>query len=307
MINKKQLLLSIMQDTGIPSRIIPISDLREKKKGISEFDKLEFEFKESKIKKLIIPTLHIFASMAIVFFIWYLVAQWGIHVRGVPFPTPGHTLLRLAEMLQGEALYGKTIFEHLYASLMRWCAGFAIAVFLGILMGLFLGSSELLNKTMMPVIYVIQLIPGLAWIPIALLIFGLGNTSTIFMIAATAFAPIVINTSGGIRAAPTVYVRAARMMGAGKTTIFLRVMLPAAALSIINGLRIGLANGWRVLIAAEMIVGVGLGLGYSIIQARWSLDFEAAFVSILVISIIGLLIEKMLFAVLEKKVAEQLT
>lgn len=288
-------------------KVIPLSDMRDKKEGVSNYEMLEFDFKESKIKKIANPALYVIISMAIVFIIWYFVAQWGIHIRGVPFPTPMETLYRLSSMLQGEALYGRTIFEHLYASLMRWCVGFSIAVISGILMGLFLGSSEMLQKTIMPVIYVIQLIPGLAWIPIALLIFGLGNTSTIFMIAATAFAPIVINTSGGIRAAPTVYVRAARMMGAGKATIFLRVMLPSAALSIINGLRIGLANGWRVLIAAEMIVGVGLGLGYSIIQARWSLDFEAAFVSILVISIIGLLIEKTLFSVLEKKVAEQLT
>ncbi|WP_406660146.1 ABC transporter permease [Methanolobus sp. ZRKC3] len=296
-----------MQDLAIPGKIIPISELKDINAGVSDFDKLEFDFRENKTRKLLLAMLYAFASIALVFVFWHLVAQWGIHVRGVPFPTPEQTISRLVDMVQGESLYGKTIFEHLYASLMRWCAGFGIAVFCGIALGLFLGSSDLLHRTVMPAVYVVQLIPGLAWIPIALLIFGLGNTSTIFMIAATAFAPIVINTSGGIRTAPAVYARAARMMGAGKSTIFLRVLLPAAALSIINGLRIGLANGWRVLIAAEMVVGVGLGLGYSIIQARWSLDFEAAFVSIVVICIIGLLIEKMLFAVLEKKVAEQLT
>jgi ABC-type nitrate/sulfonate/bicarbonate transport system permease component len=305
--DKKQVVLSMMQDFTTPAKIIPISELRDRKNGPSDFDRLEFEYRENKVIIFARYTLCTFASIALVFAVWYIVAQWGIHVRGVPFPTPEQTISRLLSLIQGESLYGKTIFDHLYASLVRWCAGFGIAVFMGILMGMFLGSSEMLHRTVMPAVYIVQLIPGLAWIPIALLIFGLGNTSTVFMIAATAFAPIVINTSGGIRSAPAVYVRAARMMGAGKSTIILRVMLPAAALSIINGLRIGLANGWRVLIAAEMVVGVGLGLGYSIIQARWSLDFEAAFVSIVVICIIGLLIEKMLFAVLEKKVAEQLT
>jgi ABC-type nitrate/sulfonate/bicarbonate transport system permease component len=95
-------------------------------------------------------------------------------------------------------------------------------------------------------------------------------------------------------------------MGTSGPAMFFRVLLPAASLQMLNGLRIGLANGWRVLIAAEMVVGVGLGLGYVLVQARWSLDYEAAFVSILVICAIGLFIEKVLFSVAERRVRDRL-
>ena len=83
-----------------------------------------------------------------------------------------------------------------------------------------------------------------------------------------------------------------------------QVMIPSALISIINGLRIGLANGWRVVIAAEMVVGLGVGLGYSIIQSRWSLDFESSFVCIILICITGLFFEKVVFKAIEDKVAK---
>jgi len=153
---------------------------------------------------------------------------------------------------------------------------------------------------------VLQLIPGLAWIPIALLLFGLGETSTIFMIFMTVLPAVAISTAAGIREAPPVYRRAASILGTSSVGMFFRVLLPAASLQMLNGLRIGLANGWRVLIAAEMIVGVGLGLGYVLVQARWTLDFEAAFVSILVICAIGLLIEKVLFSAAERRLRDRL-
>jgi ABC-type nitrate/sulfonate/bicarbonate transport system permease component len=96
------------------------------------------------------------------------------------------------------------------------------------------------------------------------------------------------------------------MMGGNRLLLFWGIMLPAATLSIVGGLRIGLANSWRVLIAAEMIVGAGVGLGYSIIQSRWSLDFEAAFACVMIICFIGLMVEKLVFEILEKRIMAQL-
>ena len=113
---------------------------------------------------------------------------------------------------------------------------------------------------MIPV-YIMQMIPGLAWVPIAMLIFGLGETSTVFIILVTALPPIVINTAGGMRQVPPIYTRVARMSGRDSWALFSKVLLPGAALSIINGMRVGLANGWRVLIAAEMVVGVSVDWG----------------------------------------------
>ena len=269
-------------------------------------EKPEFEYKENQIKKILKKICINLLAFGMILLLWYIIAQFVIYTRGVPFPTPQDTFSRLYELLTGVKLYDKTIYDHLLASLRRWGTGYILAVIFGIFIGLALGASKTLHDIFMPTVYVIQLIPGLAWIPIALLIFGLGDTSTIFMIFAMGITPIIINTAGGIKSTPIMYVRASQMMGASKLTIFFSVMLPASTISIINGLRIGLANAWRVLIAAEMIVGVGIGLGYSIIQARWSLDFEAAFVCIVIICFIGLVIEKFVFVVIEKKAMERM-
>ncbi len=240
--------------------------------------------------------------LAIIVLTWQVVALWISYSRGITFPTPAQTCLRLTTLFSGVDLYDKSIYQHLSASLARWGTGYLLAVVFGIATGLVLGSSKILYETCMPVVHVLQLIPGLAWIPIALLIFGIGDASTIFMIFIMGITPIILNTAGGIRGIPPIYLKTARMMGGGRMLLFFQIMLPAATVSIVGGLRIGLANSWRVLIAAEMIVGAGVGLGYAIIQSRWSLDFEAAFVCIMITCLIGLIVEKLVFEVLEKQI-----
>lgn len=262
-----------------------------------------FEYRESRLLRGLRSGAKALLSVGLILAFWYGLVFWVQWQRGTEFPTPGQCLRRFLALLQGEKLYGYTLPQHFVNSfLRRWLVGYGLAAGLGLGLGLLVGVSRLLREVAMPLTYVIQLIPGLAWIPIALLLFGIGNTSTIFMIFVTALAPIIINTSGGIQGVPGIYIRAARMMGASWPRVFLQVMLPAALPSVVNGLRIGFANGWRVLIAAEMIVGVGLGLGYTIIQARWSLDFEAAFVCIAVICLVGMAFEKVVFGVLERQV-----
>ncbi len=245
-------------------------------------------------------------AILIVLFVWWLIVLELKYVKGTIFPSPIDVINRVFQLVKGENLYNHTILTHLLQSLFRWSAGYILAVIFGIITGLVLGSSNIIYRLLMPGIYILQLIPGLAWIPIAMLLFGIGNISTIFMIFIMGYMPVVINTVGGIKGIPLIYVNAAKMMGAEKFTIYFKVLIPAAALSIINGLRIGLANAWRVLIAAEMIVGVGVGLGFIIIQSRWSLDFEAAFCSIIIIAGIGLLVEKGFFGILENTISHKL-
>ncbi len=245
-------------------------------------------------------------SVLIIITVWQLVSLWIGHSRGITFPSPWQTSDRLFAFFAGEGLYDQYIYQHLMASLERWASGYLLAVFIGILVGLALGSFTVLYEICMPVVHVLQLIPGLAWIPIALLLFGLGDTSTIFMIFVMGVTPIILNTASGIRSIPPIYIKTARMMGGKRILLFFRVMLPAATLSIVGGLRIGLANSWRVLIAAEMIVGTGVGLGYSIILSRWSLDFEAAFACVMIICFIGLTVEKLFFEILEKRIMTQM-
>jgi len=254
------------------------------------------------LSRLIISTV----SIGTLFILWIGVVCFVSAVKGSVFPNPVSVFTRLIRLLHGGLLYDHTIRHHLTSSLIRWGIGYGLAVSAGIMTGILLGTSRILNRVFMPLIYVIQLVPGLAWIPIALLMFGIGNVSTVFMIFIMGYTPVVINTAGGIRSVPPIYTDAARMLGAKRWIIIHRVLIPFASLSIIDGLRIGLANAWRVLIAAEMIVGVGVGLGYIIIQSRWSLDFEAAFVSIFLIVIIGLFIEKAVFGILENRISSKM-
>ena len=245
------------------------------------------------------------AAMLIVLSLWWLVALVVGYLRNVPFPTPWQTFLRLLDLLRGQSLLEFTIYRHLLDSLKRWGLGFGLAMFLGVAVGLLMGWSRLSERLFMPTVHVMQLIPGLAWIPVAILLFGIGEKATIFMISLTAFAPVVINTVAGVKGVDELHVRAARMMGAGDKTLFLRVLLPGSLPHLLSGLRVGVANSWRVLVAAEMIVGTGVGLGYAILQARWTLDYASSFVCLLVICAIGLVVERGIFGPLEKRTVER--
>ncbi len=247
-------------------------------------------------------------GVLIVFALWALIARYSnwAHTSS-HFPTPYETLMRMKMLfISRQELNNTSIYDHVLTSLRNWGIGYLIAVIIGIGAGALMGASEKINQVFMPTVQIVQLIPGLAWIPIALLLFGLNERSTVFMIAITAVAPIAINTAGGMKSVPDIYRRTAKVMGCTVFDRFIYVTVPASTLPILNGLRIGLANGWRVLIAAEMVLGLNKGLGYSIIQARWSLDYEAAFVCIVVICVIGLFFEKVLFANLERFMAKRM-
>lgn len=245
------------------------------------------------------------APILLVLIGWQIVATTIFYVREVPFPTPYSTLTRMLQLMGGEHLLDHSIYAHTLDSLGRWGVGFIAAAGAGMAFGLAAGWWPTVERLSMPSVHIIQLIPGLAWIPVAILIFGIGERATFFMISITAFAPIAINAVSGVKRVDETYVRAARMLGASRRTLFLRVLIPGALPQILSGLRIGLGNGWRVLVAAEMIVGTGTGLGYSIIQARWTLDYPAAFVCIAVICIIGLLVERCILAPLERHTVER--
>ena len=249
--------------------------------------------------------LQAMVPFAIVLLVWQAAAEGVLFFRGVAFPTPWQTASRLAALVGGDRLLNHSIFVHIGSSLQRWLVGFSIAASLGIGYGLIAGRVPSFEKATAKIPQMLLLVPGLAWIPVAILLFGIGEPATIFMIAVSAFAPIAINVLAGIKGIDIGLIRAAEMMGAGKNALFFRVLIPAALPSFLSGLRIGLGTGWRVLVAAEMIVGTGTGLGYSIIQARWTLDYASSFACIAVICGIGLIFEQVFLKQLEKQTIER--
>ena len=231
---------------------------------------------------------------AIVLAIWQTAALTVLSYRGVAFPTPWQTFIKLTALMGGAGLSNHSLYVHIFSSLQRWLIGFSIAATLGVSYGLIAGRVRSFEKATARIPQLLLLVPGLAWIPVAILLFGIGEPATVFMIAVSAFAPIAINVLAGIKNIDVTLIRAAQMMGAGKNALFFRVLIPAALPSLLSGLRIGLGTGWRVLVAAEMIVGTGTGLGYSIIQARWTLDYASSFACIAVICGIGLIFEQVI-------------
>ncbi|MBP7087095.1 MAG: ABC transporter permease subunit [Methanomassiliicoccales archaeon] len=279
---------------------------REAMKRALREGRSHFEFQPETRRLILSNSLNIAIGIALVIAVWWVVAEAMISTRGALFPTPPETFSALWEALTGSEVNGETIYFHTWSSLLRWGAGYAIALLIGVLAGIAFGTLSRVYDMGMVSVYVIQMIPGLAWVPIAMLIFGLGESATVFIILMTAMPPIIINTAGGIRQVPPVYTRVARMSGKDRAALFTGILIPAASLSIIDGMRIGLANGWRVLIAAEMVLGAMVGLGATIYDSRYSLDFVSAFICIIVICFIGLAIEKLFFAGLENVVRNRL-
>jgi len=237
--------------------------------------------------------------------LWQVVASVVSAVRGVDFPTPVATLRHLGSLLSGEDLVDQSLYRHIGDSLRRWVTGFSLAAVCGLAFGLTAGREGVFRRLTLPLVHCLQLVPGLAWIPVALLLFGISEKTTVFMIAVAAFPPVAINVLAGVKEVDATYLRAARMLGARGTTLVFRVLLPGALPHILSGLRVGLGNGWRVLLAAEMVVGTGTGLGYSIIQSRWTLDYISAFACLAVIMLIGLGFERVVFATLERWTIER--
>ena len=177
-----------------------------------------------------------------------------------------------------------------FASLYRVLLGFAIGAGLALPLGLAMGASRSVYAWFNPLVQVLRPIPPIAYIPLAMLWFGLGNPPAVFLIAIGAFFPVLMNTVAGVRQVDGIYLRAARNLGAGRMTMFVRVILPAAVPYILSGVRIGIGTAFIVVIVAEMIA-VNSGLGFRISEAReyfWSDKIIAGMISI---GLLGLAID----------------
>ena len=167
-------------------------------------------------------------------------------------------------------------------SLMRVVVGFAIGAGLALPLGLLMGARPGIYAAFNPVLQVLRPIPPIAFIPLAILWFGLGNPPAFFLISLGAFFPVLMNTIAGVRNVDAIYLRAARNLGAGEWTLFRRVMVPAAMPYILTGVRVGFGVAFIVVIVAEMIA-VNAGLGYRILEAReyfWSDKIIAGMITI---------------------------
>jgi NitT/TauT family transport system permease protein len=175
-------------------------------------------------------------------------------------------------------------------SLWRVIIGFLLGFVLALPLGLLMGANVRLREFTNPLIQVLRPIPPIAYIPLAILWFGLGNPPAIFLIALGAFFPVLMNTIAGVSQVDSIYLRAARNLGASNTRIFIKVILPAAMPFILSGVRIGIGTAFLVVIVAEMIA-VNNGLGYRILEAREYFWTDKIIAGMFSIGLIGLSID----------------
>lgn len=186
------------------------------------------------------------------------------------------------------------------ATLYRLSVGFVLATVIGVLVGIAMGRRQWVEDTLLPIVTFLYPIPGLAYAPLFVLWFGLGDLPTILLVGVSSCFTVIINTWKGVKAVKPVWLRSAEVMGARDRDMFRRVVLPAALPYILVGLRLGLAQAWRILIAVEMLMSVQRGLGWMIFGAQTFLNTDVMLATIALIGMIGLLLEKQVFARIER-------
>ena len=179
------------------------------------------------------------------------------------------------------------ILAHIRNSLYRVFAGFAAAAFVGVPLGLAVGRSKWIASVAMPPLEMLRPIPGVAWIPIAILMFPSSEVSMVFITFMGALFPILLNTIHGVEAVDARLVSAARSLGAGQWTVFLEVIFPGALPCIVTGLSIGMGTSWFCLVTAEMISGQ-FGIGYYTWESYTLQRYPEIVVGMIVIGIFGM-------------------
>jgi NitT/TauT family transport system permease protein len=235
--------------------------------------------RRQRIESIVLPVL----AGAVFLVLWAYAVKWsGTKV----FPSPLGVVKGLGELKRRGILL-----PYIRDSMFRVGAGYSLALLLGVPFGLFLGLSRKAGIIFNPLIQVLRPISPLAWIPISIVLFGIGNEATIFLVFLASFFPIVLSASGAVQSVPPIYLRAGQNFGLSSAATIRRVLLPAALPQILVGLRVALGVAWLVVVAAEMIA-VDSGLGYLVIDSRNAGNrYDLVVCAMLLIGGIGLVLD----------------
>jgi len=203
-----------------------------------------------------------------------------------------------------EWLYGPNIYVHLLMSFLRAVIGFVVAAAIAIPAGIFIGRYKAAREFLEPVIRLLYPVPGIAWIPLAILWFGLTDKAVIFVVFMAEFFPLFFNTEAGVRNINPIIIDAGRCYGARGFTLLRRVILPAATPYIITGMRIALGGAWRMIVAAEML-SAKAGVGFVLTEARFQFRADDLMMAMILISVVGFATEKLIVRTLERRTIEK--
>jgi len=226
-----------------------------------------------------------FAGFASLFLIWHVASTWII--PSVLFPTPWKVLVKGVELAEDGTLWKQSS-----ASLARIATGFVGGSLIGIPIGLAIGSFPVVRKLLEPYTEFLRFIPATALITVAVIWFGIGEGSKVFLIIYTTVFIVIINTAAGVAAVAPNKIRAARSLGAGPFQIFFFVALPATVPYILTGMRLAMANSFVTIVAAEL-VAANNGLGRMIWDARMYMLVDQIFVALVVLGFLGFIADRM--------------
>ena len=189
-------------------------------------------------------------------------------------------------------------------SLLRGIGGYAIAVVLGVILGLLINRFQYLQKNLKPLVLGIQTLPSVCWVPFSILWFGLSTQAILFVVIMGSAFSIAISVDNAIKNVQPIYTKAALLMGASKRQLYLHVILPASLPELISGMKQGWSFAWRALMSGEVMT-TSIGLGQTLIMGRDLADIDQVMLVMLVIVLVGILIDKCIFSVIETRVLKK--
>jgi NitT/TauT family transport system permease protein len=233
----------------------------------------------------------------------FVVLWWGVVAAGVfprsILPSPiavGAALLDWALGDPANGGYSGKLLEAVWASGQRVLMGYAIAMTLGVGIGVPTGASKLMGSLLDPFIHLLRPIPVTAWVPLSLVFFGFGFKGAVFLVALGSFFPIVVNTIEGVRGANRSLIKVGRMLGARGVKLLWFFILPASLPAIFVGLRLGMGISWVLIIVAEMM-SVKSGIGYTLLDAYSFGRFDVVIAAMITLGVMGFLSDRVIVAI----------
>ena len=229
-----------------------------------------------------------------------LIILWFVVSTSKPdfFPTPMATWERLIRMIE-KPIMKVSVLGHVWASLRRVLIALGVSIVTGVSLGLIMGWNKKVRAVINPILMALRPIPPIAWIPLIILLFGIGEFPKVLLVFIGAVFPIILNTVSGVAMVEDMYLKVGKIYKANTWQTLRHIVFPAAMPTILAGIKIAISSGWMVVVAAEMLASKS-GLGFLITRGRESYDVALIMVAMILIGIIGALLSA-LFSLVERK------
>lgn len=242
----------------------------------------------------LVPFVRGAVAIGILLAAWEYFARSGIFSQAITPPLETIAAALVAMIADG------SIFRHTLATMLRVAIGLAIALAIAIPLGMLMGRHPLWERILRPPLAVLMPIPSLAWVPLVVLWFGIGNVSTVLIVVYASTFSLLYNVWMGVRTINPLWVRAAQAMNAHGARLFRHVVWPAALPSIITGIRLAFGRAWIAVIGGELLASPQWGLGKLIFDAKEFLNADVMLAALFVIGVLGLFFERVVFQWLEQ-------